>query len=243
MDANSSIPLYRQLKNRLLKRINAGELKPYDRLPSERDLGDEFAISRMTVRQALQALIHEGFLYTRVGKGTFVNNINFEQQPVLTGFTEQMQKLDLDISSQVLGFTLEPASASLAEILETAPNSAVFKLRRLRLANGLPLALEIAYIPQELCPNLTRFDFSKESLYEVMRREYGLRLVSAEQTVVAALADRDEHRLFGTQPPAAVLRMKRVTHTLLNNVAEYVESVYRGETYKLRVLLQAANEK
>lgn len=243
MDTNGSIPLYRQLKDRLLKRINAGELKPYDRLPSERDLGDEFGISRMTVRQALQVLIHEGFLYTRVGKGTFVNNINFEQQPVLTGFIEQMQKLDLDISSQVLGFTLEPASASLAEILEAVPNSAVFKLKRLRLANGLPLALEIAYIPQELCPNLNRFDFSKESLYAVMRREYGLRLASAEQTVVAALADRDEHRLFGTQPPAAVLRMKRVTRTHLNNVAEYVESVYRGETYKLRVWLQAANEK
>lgn len=237
IDTHSSTPLYLQLKDKLFKRISSGELKPNQRLPSEREMVEELGISRMTVRNALQALVREGFLYTRIGKGTFVSNINFQQDNNLTGFTEQMGKLDLEVSSQVLEFSVAPIGTKLSTSLEVSPNSAVYKLCRIRLANQKPLAVETAYIPKDLCPNLDQFDFSSLSLYETMRREYGIRMATAEQTIVASLAKRDEHRLFNTKPPAAVLRMKRVTRTDRDLIAEYVESVYLGESYEVRTLL------
>jgi len=79
LNPKSSVPLYLQLKTMLFELIKRGELKPHDRIPSERELGDEFKISRMTVRQTTQALIQEGLLYTRVGKGTYVRDIRLDQ--------------------------------------------------------------------------------------------------------------------------------------------------------------------
>ncbi len=239
LNARSSVPLYLQLRNILLKRINTGELSPHERLPSERELVQQFGISRMTVRRTLQDLVQEGILYTRVGKGTFVSNVHFEQNHVLTGFTEEMQRLRQDVSSQVLEFIIIPAANHLDEELGVSPGAALYRLKRVRFANGIPMALETAHIPQSLCPGLEAHDFSHESLYEVLRSKYGLRLINAQQTIVATLADERERRLFKIKHPAAVLRMKRRTWTDRNLIAEYVESVYRGDLYNLRVRLSA----
>lgn len=237
LNPQGPVPLYIQLRDSLLRLIRQGDLKPHDRLPSERELGVEYGISRMTVRQAVQALIRDGFLYTRVGKGTFVGDVRFEQDRTLTGFTEEMQSLGMTTSSRVLETAVLPASPELAAILHVHPTSAVICLARLRIANGHLIAYEKAHLPQSLCPDLLQHDFSTESLYTVLRQEYGLKLVTAEQTVEAALANRQEVRMLQLKSPAAVLRMKRVTRTDQGYVAEYTESVYRGDRYQLSTTL------
>jgi len=193
----------------------------------------------MTVRQALQLLIKDGVLYTAAGKGTFVGEVLFEQDHALTGFTEQMQRANLSASSKVLEATIIPATPEIAEKLEIPVNSGVIRLKRLRLANEKPVAIEVAHLPQSLCPGLLEHDFSKESLYAVLRDQYGYRPTSAIQVVEAALAGPEEAKLLLLHPPAAVLRMQRVTRTSQNVVIEYVESVYRGDRYKFHATLQA----
>ncbi len=242
LNPGSPVPLYIQLKNSLLRLIRQGDIKPHERLPSERELGEEFGISRMTVRQAIQPLIRDGFLYTQAGKGTYVGEIRFEQDRTLTGFSEEMNKLGLTPSSQVLETSIVPALADMAEKLEISPNSGVIRISRLRKANGQVIALETTHLPQMLCPNLLKYDFSRESLYAVLRQDYGLKLVSAEQTVEAALANRQELHILQLKSPAAVLRMQRTTRTDQGTVAEYVESVYRGDRYKLSTTLSVNSE-
>lgn len=239
LNPKSSVPLYLQLKSMLFELIRRGELKPHDRLPSERELGEEFNISRMTVRQSTQALIQEGFLYTRVGKGTYVGEIRLDQDRLLTGFSEEMQKRGLTASSKVLDTAIIPADVELASKLELDINSGVIRISRLRLANGQVISMETTHLPQAFFPNLLNHDFEHNSLYAILRQEYGVNLVTAEQTVEAALANRDESRVLHLKSPAAVLRMQRVTRTDQNNVAEYVDSVYRGDCYKLTTTLQA----
>jgi len=241
VDQKSSEPLYLQLKNKLIERIISGVYKPEEKLPSERVLSEELHISRMTVREALKGLINDGYIYTQVGKGTFVKNIQYKQDTVLTGFTEQMQKIGSEVSSKVLEFTLEKVPINAITMLELKPKDLVYKLKRIRYANNKVLAIETAYIPSNFCKGLEKYDFSKESLYAILRNEYGLKLVLAEQTVVASLADDDEYRLFEIQPPGAVLRIKRITKTNLQEPAEYVESVYRGDSYILQTQLSCEN--
>jgi len=241
IDQKSSEPLYLQLKNKLIERIISGVYKPEEKLPSERVLSEELHISRMTVREALKGLINDGYIYTQIGKGTFVKDILYKQDTVLTGFTEQMQKIGSEVSSKVLEFTLEKVPINAITMLELRPKDLVYKLKRIRYANNKVLAIETAYIPSNFCKGLEKYDFSKESLYAILRNEYGLKLVLAEQTVVASLADDDEYRLFEIQPPEAVLRIKRITKTNLQEPAEYVESVYRGDSYILQTQLSCEN--
>ena len=241
LNQKSSEPLYIQLKNKLIENILSGVYKPEEKLPSERALSEDLNISRMTVREALKSLINDGYLYTQVGKGTFVKDILYEQDTALTGFTEQMQKIGSDVSSKVLEFSLEKAPINAMTALEIRPIDLVYKLKRIRYANNKVLAIETAYLPADFCNGLEKHDFSKESLYAILRNEYGLKLVLAEQTVVASLADDDECRLFEIEPPGAVLRIKRITRSNLQEPVEYVESVYRGDSYILQTQLSCDN--
>lgn len=237
INQNSSTPLYLQLKDKLIKLILADVYKPEEKFPSERELSKELNISRMTVREALKALVNEGYIYTQVGKGTYVNPIKYKQDTTLTSFTQQMLALGLEVSSKVIESSFEPVKPDVMSKLKIKPNDLVYKLKRIRYANRKAIAIETVYISDNLCKKLDRYDFSKESLYAVLQKEYGIQPVFADQSIIASLANGDENRLLETNPPTAILRIKRITKTNHNAVVEYVESIYRGDSYILNTQL------
>ena len=232
-------PLYLQLKNALVADIDSGQYKPHQRLLSERELGEKFKVSRMTVRQALTEMIREGILYTQVGKGTFVSESKIDQQlRNLTGFSQEISTRGARPSSKVLAAQIVPASAQMAAVLRVMQGAEVVELSRLRLSNELPLCIEVAHIPHYLCPNILKNDFSHESLYRVFQSDYGHRLARAEQTMEASLANAPELELLQMTPPASVLRIERFTYNQQDILLEYVTSAYRGDLYKFRLSLQ-----
>jgi GntR family transcriptional regulator len=235
----SPTPLYLQIKNALVADIDAGQYKPHQRLMSERELGEKFKVSRMTVRQALNEMIRDGILYTQVGKGTFVGDSKIDQQlRNLTGFSHEISMRGARPSSHVLSAQVAPASAHMAAVLNVMQGAEVAELSRLRLSNELPLCIEVAHIPHYLCPNILKNDFSRESLYRVFESDYGHRLVRAEQTMEASLADARELELLQMTAPASVLRIERFTYNQQDILLEYVTSAYRGDLYKFRLTLQ-----
>jgi GntR family transcriptional regulator len=235
-------PLYIQLKESLVADIRAGHYGLHQRLPSERELAVQFNVSRMTARQALLELVREGLIYTRVGKGTFVAAPKIDQQlRALTGFSEDVQARGGQPSSRVLEARAIVPPPEAASALRLEPGSQIILLSRVRLADDLPLAVERAYLPLALVPGLLQHDFATESLYSVLRGDYGFRLVLAEQTIEAALADGRELELLELTPPAAVLKMQRLTSTDGGAPLEYVCSTYRGDRYKFRSVLQSGN--
>ncbi len=238
LERDRATPLYIQLKQVLRTRIENGHWAPHDRLPSERELAEQYSISRMTVRQALLEMTQEGLIYARVGKGTFVSEPKIDQQLLeLTSFSEDMRRRGLHPFGQVLEARLGPASPKVAQALQILPDTEVIILTRIRLANGEPLALETAYLPHHLCPNILQHDFAVESLYDVLRNSYGYQLVQARQTIEATLAGQRELELLELAPPAPMLAMERVTFTDQGFPIEYVRSAYRGDRYKFRALL------
>lgn len=233
-------PLYIQLKDSLVTDIESGQYGAHQRLPSERELADRFQVSRMTARQALLQLARDGVIYTRVGKGTFVAEPKIDQQlRALTGFTQDVRARGGQPSSRVLETCVSAAAPEIAAVLRLAPGADVIKLARLRLADSLPLAIETAYLPFSLCPTLLHHDFSSVSLYHVLESECKMTLVEAEQTIEAALAEPREIELLELTPPAAVMRIQRLTFTDNGVPVEYVQSTYRGDRYKFRSALQA----
>ena len=231
-------PLYLQLKDSLATEITSGRYRSNQRLPSERELSERFRVSRMTVRQALLALAHDGAIYTRVGKGTFVAEPKIDQQlRALTGFSQDVRARGGRPTSRVLEAQVIPAAPDVAAALRIVPDAEVILLARLRLADAVPLAIETAHLPFVLFPELLHHDFGVESLYDVLEKDYGCTLTQAEQTIEAALASPREIELLEMTPPAAVLRMQRLTLTGDGMPVEYVHSIYRGDRYKFRSTL------
>lgn len=241
---DSSEPLYVQLENFLATQISRGELRPHQKLPSERELCQLFGISRMTVRQALGSLAKEGLVYTRPGKGVFVADPTrgFEVKISLAGFSEDIRRSGAKPSSILLEARLLLATPELARALHISGQEEVVKVERLRLVNNVPLALHTAYLPHHLCPNILQYNLAVESLFHTLKKVYGLRLARAEQTVRAVLAGPRELELLGLSPPAPVLYAERTTYLDTGEVIEFSQAVYCGEWYRLHFELDPCKE-
>jgi GntR family transcriptional regulator len=141
-------------------------------------------------------------------------------------------------ASQVLEARVAPAPHEVSAALRLPPGADVIVLARIRLADGEPLALETAFLPAALFPDLLGHDFAAESLYAVLEHDYKLTLLQAEQTIEATLASQREIKLLKLAPPAAVLKMERLTQTTDGTLVEQVFSIYRADRYKFRSSLR-----
>ncbi len=239
LERSSIVPHYQQLADQLLKAILDGRLNPGDPLPSERELSRQLGISRMTVRRSLTDLEALGRLVSRVGKGWFVSSNKIEQTLTqLTGFSADMRALDLNVESRVIFFAREPASDWLAEQMRVRRGETIYHLERLRIVNGDPIGIERPYVAERVCPGLERYDFSVQSLYTVMRTEYGLTLARAEQQIEASTPDPGEAAMLGIDEDQPVLRGMRLTFSPEDIVLEASTAVYRGDRYKYQLLIQ-----
>jgi GntR family transcriptional regulator len=234
LNKDSSIPLHIQLAGSLRNQMARKELHPHSRLPSERELCEQYGISRITVRKALSTLVQEGLVYSTIGKGTYVSEpgYNEELQP-LSSFTQDLQRRGVESSSWVLNMEIVPADDEISAVLHIFRGTEVVRLHRLRLANGLPIAIQMAHLPHHLCRDLARFDFSSRSLFEVLQSEYGLILTRTDTVIEAALANPEEADLLQLTPPAAVLTSLQTTYLDNGAVIEFTRSVFHAERYKL----------
>ncbi|OQP05985.1 phosphonate metabolism transcriptional regulator PhnF [Geobacillus sp. 46C-IIa] len=238
IDKQSPVPIYYQLEQYMKEKIEKGEWQPGEMIPSERELAETYHISRMTVRQAVNNLVNDGYLIRRRGKGTFVAAKKIEQ-PLkgLTSFSEDMRSRGMEPDTIVLGFETVPASGKLAEWLAVKEGDALYEIRRLRLADGSPMALETLYIPRALAPHLTR-EIVNGSVYEFMEKEVGFAIGTAVQVLEASVARKLEAEHLQVKEGAPVLLLERRTYLDDGRPLEVVKSVYRGDRYKFIVEME-----
>jgi GntR family transcriptional regulator len=230
---NGPVPRYYRLKEIIRDRIRSGEWPAGSLIPSERELCARYGISRMTARQSITELVNEGLLYREQGKGTFVERPKIAQQLLrLTGFTEDMRARDQRPGAKVLSAEMWPADEATAERLRVKLGQPVFRLRRLRLADAEPLALETACIGFIGCERLLADDLEQDSLYRLLDVAYDVPPLAAEQELEADLASDEEASLLRVAPGSPVLRTRRLTVTRRNQPIEYATSVYRGDKYR-----------
>ncbi len=228
----SPLPRYYQLKEIMREKIRAGEWKPGDLIPSERELGEQYGISRMTARQAITELVNEGHLYREQGKGTFVSRHKITQQLMrLTGFTEDISARGQKPGTKVIVASMRPADEIVAERLRIKQGQLIFYLQRLRMADGEPLAIENSHISFMGCERLLEEDLEHNSLYRLLETGYGLPLVEAEQELEAGLISEQEAPLLNVPIGSPALFTRRTTYTERNQPCEYARSVYCGRKY------------
>lgn len=233
LEKHVPIPLYYQIKTRLLEAIEGGQLKPGDRIPSERELTQRYGVSRMTARQALTELESQGYLVRVQGKGTFVSTPKFEQPLVaLTSFTEDMRRRGLRAGAQVLSASLEAADKRVARALGLVDGAPIYRLERLRLAGGEPMALEVSHLNADLFPGLLEIDLEQQSLYAILQEYYHVQLVRAAQSLEAVPADSQQAEILRVREGTPLMLMERISHDQDDRPVEWVQSLYRGDRYR-----------
>lgn len=228
---DTASPLYTQIKNALQRRIETGELKPGDLAPSERDLAEQYHVSRMTARQALQNLANDGFIRRFQGKGSFIAEPKIEESLLeLVSFSEDMQRRGLTPSTKIVSVTQEIPQRNIAEALDIALGNRVVRIERLRLASHQPMALEVSYIPSELCPDIEQQSLTG-SLYTLLEKKYQLRLARAKQRLEGVAAKPREAELLEIDIGDVLLSLKRTSFDTQGLTVEYVHALYRADKY------------
>ncbi|MGO9896119.1 MAG: GntR family transcriptional regulator [Bryobacteraceae bacterium] len=233
LDKSLPVPLYHQLECVLRQAIESGEYQAGQQLPNEDQLAERFAVSKITVRQALHDLANHGYVRREQGRGTFVSKLRLDQGPhELLGFNEEMRRRRLVPATKVLKIDVILAGPAIAGPLELEPRAAVVRLKRLRLADGEPMGVQTAHIPSALAPGLETEDFENRSLYDLLRSR-GLWPARARETHCASVADRAAARLLRIPAGTPVFAAERITFLANGKPFELVNSVMRGDRYSI----------
>ncbi|HWQ22838.1 MAG TPA: GntR family transcriptional regulator [Gaiellaceae bacterium] len=230
-------PRHDRVYRRLAGDIAAGRLAPGARLPAERRLCELFGVSRATVRRALERLREEGLIEPASGRGRVVRGGPLAEPPnALMSFTELGAARGLTASARVLRQGVRPATLEEAELFGVAPGADVFELERVRLLDGISVALDRALVPVAVAPELVHLDFTTASLYEALERA-GCGLVRAAYTTEARAADPYQAEQLEVTPGFPLLYTTTTAYAGDDRVVEYGETAYRGDRYRFRATL------
>jgi GntR family transcriptional regulator len=209
------------------------QLQVGDAIPPERQLSADLGVSRLTLRAALDDLAREGYLVRRRGAGTFVSEPKIAQELTMTSFTDDMRRRGMRPASKTMELRVTPAGARLGRLLHVSPSERVIVARRLRLADGESMAIETLHVRESHVPGLTARELEQRSFYELLKDRYGIVIVGGEQTIEPTVTDEDESAALGVPLHSPAFRFERVTHSADGEIVEFVESIYRGDRYRL----------
>lgn len=234
LQRRSGLPLYYQIQQRLMSQIRSGEFRPGQPIPSLQEIAARLGVSQMTARQAIRALCDLGLMYSKQGKGTFVSGMKHERnfRQVLS-FTEEMRARGSAPSSKVLSFRLQAGTREVRTALEMNPGQKVFRLRRIRYSDGLPMGIECSCLPQQICPDLLQTFDPSTSLYEKLAEQYGIQMEVTDEVVEVGRATAEEAALLKIAAGSPVFLFTRTCYGENGKPLEFVKSTYRGDRYKI----------
>lgn len=229
IDKTSLVPAYIQLKSIILDNIEKGHWKEGQLISSERELSEEFSISRMTVRQALGELVQEGYLLKKKGKGTYVCKPKVTQQDIMS-FTEMIQKTGGELKNVILYFDIIKTPKSLSSIFS---EEKVYKINRNRVVDGDVIANEVIHMPVSLAKSLKKEDL-EGSIYGYLETlNYH---VSYCKSSVSAILYNDEYKsLFKLGEKVPLLSVNNKVYDADDKLLFFEAAIYRSDKYALEV--------
>lgn len=241
LERSNPLPLYYQLKEVLKQQIRAGHLAPHTAIPSEPELVAQYHVSRATVRQALTELVHEGLLYRQHGRGTFVCEPRVQQHTIseLTSFSEELRRRGMQPGGMLFVSELVRGSQTVREELRLTDEEQAVRLERVRTADTVPVAYEVAYLPYPRAAGI--YQRAKEiadgSLYLLMASE-GLQAYIAEQVFKAGIANEREAELLRIPVADIGTRFMATTFDETGTPIEYSEAFLPANRYEFHVTLR-----
>lgn len=234
MPTRNEEPAYKRIQGAIRRRIDSGQLKPGNVVPSERELARIHRVSLMTARHALTELARDGVVERRHGAGTFVAppKVQFNK---LLGYTEQMASLGLTAHSRVVSSMAVNHEHEIAARLGLAPTSRLGRLERVRMAGDEPVALEVCYWSADDFPDLLHAPLDRTSLFSLLERECGVSMSYADEEIDATDADQRMADLLHIPKGAPLLRMRQLIFSNTGKATVYVTGFYRSGRHTLRI--------
>ena len=209
-----------------------GRLGVGNAIPSERQLSVDLGVSRLTVRAALDDLAREGYVIRRRGSGTYVQQPKIAQELTMTSFSEDMRRRGMTPGSTTLSIDRVLAGARLGRLLHVSPSEEILVIKRLRLADGETMAIETLHLPASLVPGLEPKDLAG-SFYELVRDRYGVAIASGTQAIEPTVTNEEESAALGVPLHSPAFLFERTSRDDDGRTVEYVQSVYRGDRYRI----------
>jgi GntR family transcriptional regulator len=227
-------PMYQQMNELLRELLKTGEFSEGDQFLTERQIAERFQVSRPTANKVLAGMVSEGLVEFRKGIGTFVclPRLNYDIQ-TLVSFTEKAREAGKKPSTRVLEFETTKASDEDAEVtsnLKLSPDQEIFRITRLRLADGVPVILEKRWVTTDMFPGLTRQEL-RGSFYALCRDKYNLRISESDQTIRAVQVVGKEAKILEVRGGSAVFLVSAVGYSK-QRPTWWEKTIYRGDAYE-----------
>jgi len=230
MSAAPKSLLYSRVETVLASEITDGALRVGDQLPTEDDLIARFAVSRITVRRAIQNLVSRGLVEIRRGKGTFVAPPKLTQELTeLSGFVEDMHALGRKPTARVIGKEVVTADTTVASHLALTKGERVVRIRRVRLADGVPLSYDETYLPLKLGKQIITNNLKVEPIFSLLERKYGVPLIEAEYKLEAVAAEAEVAAALRVKQGSPIFRIERTSYSTDDRPVDYEKLFYRGD--------------
>jgi len=237
LERGSYVPYYRQIRDQVEAMIKAGKLKPGQVIFSEGACATKLGVSKMTVRQAFQALRSEGLLIIEKGKRPMISTGRIQKDfQKLRGFTAEMTRRGLKPSSRVLQFEKAAPDAATANLLHLWRNDEIYRVRRLRFADKEIVGLETILLPARMFPDLAKTDLENQSLYALMETRYAIAVEWSEEELEAIPAEKDDAKVLQVPPGFPLFSMRRIVFAKDDIPVEYGHSLFRGDRYTASVI-------
>ncbi|WP_085521949.1 GntR family transcriptional regulator [Tuberibacillus sp. Marseille-P3662] len=228
LNQKSPLPLHAQLSQIIEKRVQEGYYT--EQIPSERELMDEYNVSRSTVREAVSTLVQEGILEKRHGRGTFVSDRPVQEWLSITNFTEIAKHLDITL----LDYKKVATPSNLKSIDDF--QGQCYYIIRLRSKNQIPVAIESHYYPIEIGEKLIHYDLTQAVLYDVLERDLNFQFWDAEQIVTCEQASQEDADILQADPSnLSLLTTERMMYDANGQLIEYYKGKFLSDMYSFRM--------
>ena len=231
-------PLYARVEAALAAEIAAGILPAGSQLPTEDRLIERFTVSRTTVRKAVENLVARGLVEIRRGKGTFVTEPKLTQALTsLSGFVEDMTELGRHATARLLGKRPVPATEDVARQLDVARGALVYRIERVRLADGVAMSFDETYLPLDIGEKVASNDLEAEPIFDLLELRYDLPLIEAQYQLEAVTADERVASALGVEPGSPIFLIERTSYSEGQRPVDYEKLYYRGDLIRFTTRL------
>ncbi len=239
IDPYNAVPKYHQLAALLREKIDDGEWQPRSAIPSERQLETLYGISRTTIREAIDSLVRQGYLYREQGRGTFVSPQKLQKAMLeLTSFSEDLLRRGIQPGQIIRSLEWVVPNPKILQKLELPAGTRVLRIERIRLGNDTPIGLQTSYLALKEGQDITLKEMeTRGSLYIILQEKLRIIPSEADETLEVTLATPEEAALLHIVEGAPLLLSERVLFAQDRRPVEFVKILYRGDRYRYTVRL------
>lgn len=241
LNSHDPMPLYYQLEILLRKQIEEGFLKPGDPLPSETSIADEYDVSRITVRRALDRLEEDGLIARRQGKRTRVSpgyvppDTERTHVPDYRGFEDELRRLELRPVAEVLEATTGTPTKYIANLLALSPDDKIVRIRRRGKVDNKPIWLEARYFPADVGAPLLEIDPASDSILNLLANKVGVEIEAVDATIKAVIASKRQADLLDIEDCSPLILHESITIAKNRRHVQVLQAFLRADYYQLKL--------